>query len=201
MVLGSAPQTLAAAVPASEAWTLTEELERVASLIEGRLDALLAPEPTAVRPGPADRGHALCGARRRQAPAAVPARSNRRACSAWPRKRRSTPPPRSNACIAIRWCMTICRAMDDDAMRRGRPTAHIAFGEATAILAGDALLTLAFEILSEPRTHPDPGVRVELIGLAGQGRRLSAAWPAVRRSTSPPKGRVSGRWRWRGCRP
>ena len=55
--------------------------------------------------------------------------------------------------------------MDDDQVRRGRPTAHIAFGEATAILAGDALLTLAFDILSEPTTHPDPRVRVALIGL------------------------------------
>jgi geranylgeranyl pyrophosphate synthase len=42
-------------------------------------------------------------------------------------------------------------AMDDDAIRRGRPTVHVLFGEATAILAGDALLTLAFEILG---THP-----------------------------------------------
>ncbi len=54
-------------------------------------------------------------------------------------------------------------AMDDDDMRRGQPTTHKAFDEATAILAGDALLTLAFEILSHPSTHPDPNVRLELI--------------------------------------
>jgi farnesyl diphosphate synthase len=54
-------------------------------------------------------------------------------------------------------------AMDDAALRRGQPTVHKKFGEATAILAGDALLTLAFEILSEPETHPDPHVRCELI--------------------------------------
>ncbi len=54
-------------------------------------------------------------------------------------------------------------AMDDDALRRGRPTVHIAFGEATAILAGDALLTVAFEILSAASTHPDPAVRAELV--------------------------------------
>ena len=54
-------------------------------------------------------------------------------------------------------------AMDDDAVRRGRPTLHIAFDEATAILAGDALLTSAFEILSDPTTHPDPAIRVELV--------------------------------------
>jgi farnesyl diphosphate synthase len=55
--------------------------------------------------------------------------------------------------------------MDDDKVRRGRPTAHIAFDEATAILAGDALLTLAFDILSRPSTHKDAGVRVELIAM------------------------------------
>ncbi|HSM20206.1 MAG TPA: farnesyl diphosphate synthase [Hyphomicrobiales bacterium] len=54
-------------------------------------------------------------------------------------------------------------AMDDDDLRRGRPTAHIAFGEAAAILAGDALLTLAFEILADPRTHPDPEIRAALV--------------------------------------
>ena len=54
-------------------------------------------------------------------------------------------------------------AMDDDAVRRGRPTLHIAFDEATAILAGDALLTLAFEILSDPSTHADPAIRAELV--------------------------------------
>ena len=54
-------------------------------------------------------------------------------------------------------------AMDDAALRRGRPTVHRQFDEATAILAGDALLTLAFEILSEPETHEDPRVRCELI--------------------------------------
>jgi farnesyl diphosphate synthase len=54
-------------------------------------------------------------------------------------------------------------AMDDDDLRRGKPTVHRAFDEATAILAGDALLTLAFEILAEPDTHPDPAIRVELV--------------------------------------
>jgi len=56
-------------------------------------------------------------------------------------------------------------AMDDDDLRRGRPTAHKAFDEATAILAGDALLTFAFDILSRPETHPDPAVRAELVML------------------------------------
>jgi farnesyl diphosphate synthase len=55
--------------------------------------------------------------------------------------------------------------MDDDDLRRGRPTLHKAFDEWTAILAGDALLTLAFEILAQPRAHPAPQVRVELAAL------------------------------------
>ncbi len=54
-------------------------------------------------------------------------------------------------------------AMDDASLRRGKPTVHKQFDEATAILAGDALLTFAFEILSEPETHEDPHVRCELI--------------------------------------
>jgi farnesyl diphosphate synthase len=58
-------------------------------------------------------------------------------------------------------------SMDDDDLRRGRPTAHRAFDEATAILAGDALQALAFEILSDPATDPLPEVRVALcLGLA-----------------------------------
>ncbi|TCS60350.1 polyprenyl synthetase family protein [Varunaivibrio sulfuroxidans] len=55
-------------------------------------------------------------------------------------------------------------AMDDDAVRRGRATVHIQFDEATAILAGDALLTQAFEVLADAATHPDAAVRVELVG-------------------------------------
>jgi farnesyl diphosphate synthase len=54
-------------------------------------------------------------------------------------------------------------AMDNDALRRGQPTAHKKFDEATAILAGDGLLTLAFHILSQSETHPDPAVRTSLV--------------------------------------
>jgi farnesyl diphosphate synthase len=53
--------------------------------------------------------------------------------------------------------------MDDDDMRRGRPTVHKAYDEATAVLAGDALQTAAFEILAHPDTHKDGGVRSEMI--------------------------------------
>jgi farnesyl diphosphate synthase len=52
--------------------------------------------------------------------------------------------------------------MDDDDMRRGQPTAHRAYDEATAVLAGDALQTAAFEILAHPDTHSDGAIRAEL---------------------------------------
>lgn len=54
-------------------------------------------------------------------------------------------------------------AMDDDDLRRGRPTTHRQYDEATAILVGDGLLTLAFEILADPETHADPQVRINLV--------------------------------------
>ncbi|MGH7043404.1 MAG: polyprenyl synthetase family protein [Acetobacteraceae bacterium] len=58
-------------------------------------------------------------------------------------------------------------AMDDDDLRRGKPSCHRAFDEATAILAGDALQARAFEVLAEPDTHSDPLARAELVaGLA-----------------------------------
>ena len=59
--------------------------------------------------------------------------------------------------------------MDDDALRHGKPTIHRAFDEATAVLAGDALHDLAFEVLADPATSGDPGVRIELV------RALAAA--------------------------
>lgn len=53
--------------------------------------------------------------------------------------------------------------MDDDDLRRGKPTTHKQFDEATAVLAGDALLSLAFEILADEKTHREPIVRSELV--------------------------------------
>ncbi|PZQ44541.1 MAG: farnesyl-diphosphate synthase [Micavibrio aeruginosavorus] len=69
-------------------------------------------------------------------------------------------------------------AMDNSDLRRGVPTVHIRYDEATAILAGDALLTLAFEVLSDRDTHADPNVRLELV------RKLAEA--------SGPQGMVGG---------
>jgi len=69
-------------------------------------------------------------------------------------------------------------AMDNDALRRGKPTTHLAFDEATAILAGDALQAHAFAVLADEDTHSDSGVRVELL------RRLAIA--------SGPRGMCGG---------
>jgi farnesyl diphosphate synthase len=82
-------------------------------------------------------------------------------------------------------------AMDDDDLRRGRPTVHKVFGEAVAILAGDALLTYAFDVMADEPTHPDPSVRAKLVlglarsaglgGMAG-GQTLDLA---AERATAP----------------
>ena len=63
-------------------------------------------------------------------------------------------------------------AMDNDDLRRGQPTAHKAFDEATAILSGDGLLTFAFDILSRRETHSDAAVRVELINALARAAGL-----------------------------
>ncbi len=66
-------------------------------------------------------------------------------------------------------------AMDDDDLRRGQPSCHRKFDEATAILAGDALQCRAFEVLADPATHPDAEARIELVSAlasaAGAGGR------------------------------
>src|SRR5579863_3593221 len=54
-------------------------------------------------------------------------------------------------------------ALDNDDLRRGRPTTHKAYDEATAILVGDGLLTYAFDVTSDPATHADPAVRASLV--------------------------------------
>lgn len=97
-------------------------------------------------------------------------------------------------------------AMDDDDLRRGKPSTHRAFDEATAILAGDALQARAFEVLAEPDTHSDPAARCELVaalgaaagarGMAGgqmidmlaEGKSLSG--PAVTRLQALKTGRL-----------
>jgi farnesyl diphosphate synthase len=62
--------------------------------------------------------------------------------------------------------------MDDDDLRRGRPTTHRAYDEATAILVGDALLTLAFDILADEATEPDPAIRAALVATLARAAGL-----------------------------
>jgi farnesyl diphosphate synthase len=80
---------------------------------------------------------------------------------------------RTGAAVEFVHCYSLVHddlpAMDDDDLRRGRPTCHKEFDEATAILAGDALLTLAFEVLADPATHPDGSVRAELVSALATG--------------------------------
>jgi farnesyl diphosphate synthase len=146
---------------------LNQDLERIASLIEARLDALLAPEPAPsgeARLIEAMRYAALGGGKRLRPFLLIESArlfgvAEEQALDA-------------GAALECVHCYSLVHddlpAMDDDKVRRGRPTAHIAFGEATAILAGDALLTLAFDILSRPSTDPDANVRVELVRLLAE---------------------------------
>jgi len=74
---------------------------------------------------------------------------------------------RAAAAIEMVHCYSLIHddlpAMDDSDLRRGRPTAHVAFDEATAILAGDGLLTEAFAVLADPLTHEKAAVRIALV--------------------------------------
>lgn len=78
---------------------------------------------------------------------------------------------RTAAAIELIHCYSLIHddlpAMDNDDMRRGKPSCHIKFGEATAILAGDALQAIAYEVLADPGTNPNSDIRTALIkGLA-----------------------------------
>lgn len=63
-------------------------------------------------------------------------------------------------------------AMDDDDVRRGRPTVHKAFDEASAILAGDSLLTLAFDVMADEAVDPDPAIRIALVSALARASGL-----------------------------
>jgi farnesyl diphosphate synthase len=139
------------------------QLERVAGAVEARLDRLL-PQPGAH--GPAGLGqamrYAVLGGGKRLRPFLLIE-------SAQLFGVRENDALSAACALECIHCYSLVHddlpSMDDDAVRRGRPTLHLAFDEATAILAGDALLTLAFEILSDPDTHQDPAIRAELVFL------------------------------------
>ena len=149
------------------------------------------PAAAAGRAGsPALRRHALCRDRRRQAAARLPGAGRGAAV------RRLPPAPRCGSPAAIEMVHAYSLvhddlpAMDDDDLRRGKPTVHKAFDEATAILAGDALQTQAFTVLAEEDTHPDPAVRIELVRCLS---RAAGAARHVRRPDDRHAGRGSRR--------
>jgi farnesyl diphosphate synthase len=83
---------------------------------------------------------------------------------------------RAGAAVELAHCYSLVHddlpAMDDDDTRRGRPTVHKAFDEATAILAGDGLLTLAFDVIADPGTHADGGTRAAIVLLLARALGL-----------------------------
>lgn len=83
---------------------------------------------------------------------------------------------RAGAAVELAHCYSLVHddlpAMDDDDTRRGRPTVHKAFDEATAILAGDGLLTLAFDVMADPRTSADGETRAAIVLLLARALGL-----------------------------
>jgi farnesyl diphosphate synthase len=149
-------------------------LTGVAADIERLLDRLLAPEPSdgeIARPARlmAAMRHASLGGGKRLRPFLVVETAR---LFKVPRERALN----VGAALECVHCYSLAHddlpAMDNDALRRGQPTVHKAFDEATAILAGDGLLTLAFDILSRPETHPNPAVRIALVGLLARASGL-----------------------------
>jgi farnesyl diphosphate synthase len=156
---------------------LARRIAEAADLVTVALDELL---PRAEGPEePADRGDALRRAGPRQAAAAV-------------LRHRDRPDVRPEGASVLRAaCALECihayslvhddlPCMDDDDLRRGRPTVHKAYDEATAVLAGDALQTVAFEIMADPDTHPRTARCAPNWCAAWRSPRAPAAWPAAR---------------------
>jgi farnesyl diphosphate synthase len=140
-------------------------LSEIAALTENLLDRLLEPCPAAgERARPARlleaMRYASLGGGKRFRPFLVVESA---ALFAVPRERSLM----AGAALECVHCYSLVHddlpAMDNDDLRRGRPTVHKAYDEATGILVGDSLLTFAFDILARPETHPDPSVRIALV--------------------------------------
>ena len=163
----------------------------VAAAVEAELDGPAAAGRRAA--GAAARGHALCRAGRRQTAAAVPGGGHRRAV----RCRRPGAATRVGAAIELIHGYSLVHddlpAMDDAALRRGRPSCHRAFDEATAILAGDALQPLAFEVLARGRLRRRRRAALRA-GARPRPRRRGARH--VRRADDRPAWPSGRRWRW-----
>lgn len=140
--------------------SLKPALDAIGQAIDQRLDRLLAvPEDPRAQLFEAMR-HAAIGGGKRMRPLLVIA-----ACDLFHVDRERS--LRVALAIECLHCYSLIHddlpCMDDDDTRRGKPTVHRAFDEATAVLAGDALHALAFEILADEATHPDPFARAELM--------------------------------------
>ena len=151
-----------------------QRLEAVATDIESLLDRLLCAEPLAEERARPQRlmdamRHVSLGGGKRLRPFLVVETA---ALFNAPRERALM----AGAALEFVHCYSLAHddlpAMDNDDLRRGRPTAHKAFDEATAILAGDGLLTLAFDLLARPETHPNPAVRSDLVLALARGAGL-----------------------------
>lgn len=144
---------------------LAGKLAQTADAIEALLERLLAPEPMAgeiARPArllAAMRHGALGGGKRLR-----PFLTVETARLFGVETQRAL---RAGAAVELLHCYSLVHddlpAMDDDDTRRGRPTVHKAYDEATAILAGDSLLTLAFDVMADPATHASGEVRAALV--------------------------------------
>lgn len=145
---------------ASLAAVINEPLVRIALEIDDLFDRhLVAPENTSARLVEAMR-YATIGAGKRLRPLLVCAAAD---LFDVPRAS-STRAGLAVECIHAHSLMhDDLPCMDDDDLRRGKPTVHRAFDEATAVLAGDSLLAMAFEILADPATHPNAQLRCELL--------------------------------------
>jgi len=149
----------------AESTLLRTEIARVSAEIDGFFDTLLAvPDDGRARLYSAMR-HAAIGGGKRLRPLLVVA-----TCALFNVDRDRA--IRVGAAIEAIHVYSLIHddmpCMDDDDLRRGRPTVHKAYDEATAVLAGDSLHALAFELLADPATHPDPYVQVELIAELGR---------------------------------
>ena len=144
---------------------LTSELERIAHEIDSRFDVLLTPPDDSRRRLYEAMRHAAVGGGKRLRPLLVCGAARLFAVDRECALRTGV----AVECIHVYSLIhDDLPAMDDDDLRRGKPTVHRAFDEATAILAGDGFQALAFEILAAEATHADPFVRAELVlALAG----------------------------------
>jgi farnesyl diphosphate synthase len=156
---------MSSAQPTAETGDLASSLARTAQAIESLLDALLSAAPREseiARPEPllsAMRHGALGGGKRLRPFLTVETARLLRGDAG-----RAL---RAGAAVELVHCYSLVHddlpAMDDDDTRRGRPTVHKAYDEATAILAGDSLLTLAFDVMADEATHPSGEVRAALV--------------------------------------